>query len=117
MVVALLPQPARRMVPIAIVCYSATCVVTPHFRYMPTAYRADRRPNPAPIHTKLYLDVHPGAYGVVRLTLGHKSVDTTTQFYCGTETAPALRYHDEHTLKIRNAPMAKVVSGKRRAAA
>ena len=33
------------------------------------------------IAAKLYLEAHPGAYGVVRLLHGHKSVDTTTRFY------------------------------------
>jgi integrase len=69
------------------------------------------------INAKLYLDAHPGAYGVVRLTLGHKSVETTTQFYCGTETAAALRYHDEHILKLRKTPVAKAASAKRSAVA
>ena len=53
------------------------------------------------IATKLYLDAHPGAYGVVRLLHGHKSVDTTTRFYCGEETAAAIQHYDAHILNVR----------------
>src|SRR4051794_17348511 len=56
------------------------------------------------IAAKLYLEAHPGAYGVVRLLHGHKSVDTTTRFYCGTETAAALQHYDDHILQLRGAP-------------
>ena len=51
---------------------------------------------------KSYLEAHPGAYGVVRLLLGHKSVETTTRYYCGTETAAAVRHYDTHVLKLRD---------------
>ena len=50
---------------------------------------------------KLYLTAHPGAYGVVRLMNGHKSVETTTRYYCGTESAAALARYDEHVIKLR----------------
>jgi integrase len=50
---------------------------------------------------KSYLEAHPGAYGVIRLVLGHRSVDTTTRAYCGTETAAAMRHFDEHVLRLR----------------
>lgn len=50
---------------------------------------------------KSYLEAHPGAYGVIRLVLGHLSVDTTTRAYCGTETAAAMRHFDEHVLRLR----------------
>jgi len=50
-----------------------------------------------------YLEKNPGAYGVIRLLLGHKSVNTTTQFYCGMETPAAFRHYDEHILKRREA--------------
>jgi site-specific recombinase XerD len=53
------------------------------------------------IAAKLYLDANPGAYGVVRLLLGHKSIETTIKFYCGTETAAAYRHFDAHVLKLR----------------
>ena len=50
----------------------------------------------------LYLLAHPGAYGVIRLVHGHKSVETTTQFYCGMESTAAMRHFDEHILKLRD---------------
>jgi integrase len=56
------------------------------------------------IAAKLYLDQNPGAYGVIRLIEGHKSVETTTRFYCGMESTAALRHFDEHIVKLRNRP-------------
>jgi integrase len=53
------------------------------------------------IAAKLYLDANPGAYGVVRLLLGHKSIETTVKFYCGMETAAAFKQFDLHILKLR----------------
>jgi integrase len=53
------------------------------------------------IGAKLYLDAHLGAYGVMRLMLGHRSVDTTTRSYCGAETAAAMRHFDAHVLRLR----------------
>ena len=53
------------------------------------------------IAAKLYLDANPGAYGVVRLMHGHKSVETTTRYYCGAEGPAAMRHFDEHILKLR----------------
>lgn len=46
---------------------------------------------------KHYLDAHPGAYGVVRLVLGHKSVNTTTRYYADTDTAHAMRLSSPST--------------------
>ena len=43
---------------------------------------------------KLYLEEHPGAYGVVMLLLGHKSIETTIRYYCGTETKAAFAKWD-----------------------
>jgi hypothetical protein len=37
----------------------------------------------------------------MRLVLGHKSVDTTTKFYCGFETPAAMLHFDNHVLKLR----------------
>ncbi len=48
------------------------------------------------ILAKLYLEAHPGGYGVVKLLLGHKSIDTTITNYCGTETAKAFEHVDAH---------------------
>ena len=53
------------------------------------------------IAAKLYLEAHAGAYGVVRLALGHKSMNTTTDSYCGTEGAHALAHFDAHILALR----------------
>jgi integrase len=53
------------------------------------------------IAAKLILDHQPGAYGHARLTLGHKSVDTTTSFYAGMETRAALQRYDEIVQGLR----------------
>jgi site-specific recombinase XerC len=37
----------------------------------------------------LYLDMHPGAYEIVRRVLGHRRIETTVQNYCGLETQAA----------------------------
>jgi integrase len=39
----------------------------------------------------IYLKYHPGDYETVRRFLGHKSLKTTTNFYCGLETIQASR--------------------------
>lgn len=51
------------------------------------------------ITAKIFLDANPGAYGVVRLLHGHRSVETTTKYYTGMESAAALRHYDEHILE------------------
>ena len=56
------------------------------------------------IAAKLYLKAHPGAYGVIRLLHGHKSVDTTTRFYCGHETDDAFDRYDAHILGLGQCP-------------
>jgi integrase len=53
------------------------------------------------IAAKLYLDEHPGGYEVIRRVLGHRSISTTTSFYCGLETVSAVRHFDETILKLR----------------
>ena len=50
---------------------------------------------------KLYLDQNPGGYEVCRRILGHRSMDTTTRFYAGMETAAASRHFDDEILKLR----------------
>lgn len=50
---------------------------------------------------KLYLEANPGAYGVIRLLHGHKSVETITEFYCGTESTAAVEHFDAHVLHLR----------------
>ena len=50
---------------------------------------------------KVYLDRNPGAYEVVRRVLAHASINTTTAFYTGSETAAAVRHFDEVILGLR----------------
>jgi integrase len=57
------------------------------------------------IAAKIYLDQNPGAYGLMRLVEGHKSVETTTKFYSGMEAPAAMRRFDEQILKLRHAPV------------
>jgi integrase len=54
------------------------------------------------IAAKLFLDANPGSYEVMRRVLGHRSIDTTTAFYTGLETAAAVRHFDATILKLRN---------------
>jgi integrase len=39
--------------------------------------------------TKIYLDVRPGEYEIMRRVLGHRSIETTTSTYAGAETRSA----------------------------
>jgi integrase len=50
---------------------------------------------------KMYLDAFPGAYGVVRMLLGHKLIQTTIDTYCGTEFKAAFRQYDAYIQKLR----------------
>jgi integrase len=50
---------------------------------------------------KIYLDRNPGGHEIVRRVLGHLSIDTTTTYYTGSETAAAVRHFDETILKLR----------------
>jgi integrase len=52
---------------------------------------------------KIFLDRNPGQYEVVRQLLGHKSIETTTSFYAGAESASAARHYARTILAIRNA--------------
>jgi integrase len=53
------------------------------------------------IGAKLYLEINPGAYEVVRLVLGHKSIATTTGFYTGSESEAAVRHFHQAILSRR----------------
>ena len=53
------------------------------------------------IAAKLFLDANPGSYEVMRRVLGHRSIETTTAFYTGLETAAAVRHFDLTILKLR----------------
>lgn len=44
---------------------------------------------------KLFLDRHPGEYESVRQMLGHKSIQTTVDFYCGFEAEGAIKRFDQ----------------------
>jgi integrase len=61
-----------------------------------------------------YLRANPGGHEVVRRVLGHKSLETTTNFYTGLETEAALRHFDEQILTLRHATHAAVNEGRRR---
>lgn len=49
---------------------------------------------------KLFLEAHPGGYEVMRRVLGHRSIETTTAFYCGLETAAAVRHFDDTIIAL-----------------
>jgi site-specific recombinase XerD len=53
------------------------------------------------ITAKLHLDAHPGEYETVRRVHGHRSIRTTTNFYCGQETKAAVRHFDQTILNLR----------------
>jgi integrase len=53
------------------------------------------------IAAKLFLDGNPGCYEIIRRVLGHRSIDTTTGFYTGLETAAAVRHFDKTILNLR----------------
>jgi integrase len=53
---------------------------------------------------KIHLDRHPGEYGIVSTALGHASIDTTRNFYAGSEIAAAMRHFDDVILALRRRP-------------
>ncbi len=53
------------------------------------------------IGAKLFLDAKPGQYEVMRRTLAHSTIDTTTEHYTGFETRSAARLYDETILRLR----------------
>jgi integrase len=54
---------------------------------------------------KIILDHNPGAYELVRELMGHKNMQTTTNFYAGIDTRRASRAHVELLAKIRKADL------------
>lgn len=54
------------------------------------------------IGAKSFLDAHPGQHEVARRVLGHRSIETTTTFYTGCETAAAVRHFDATILRLRH---------------
>ena len=59
------------------------------------------------IGAKSYLDAHPGQHEGARRVLAHRSIETTTAFYTGCETAAAVRHYDETILKLRHTGRAR----------
>jgi integrase len=53
---------------------------------------------------KMALALDPGNYELVRRLLGHRSIDTTTMFYTGLESAAAARLYDAKVLAMRERP-------------
>ena len=52
---------------------------------------------------KIILDANPGAYELVRELMGHKNMQTTTNFYAGIDTRRAGRAHVDLIAKIKSA--------------
>jgi integrase len=52
---------------------------------------------------KIILDANPGAYELVRELMGHKNMQTTTNFYAGIDTRRAGKAHVELIAKIKKA--------------
>jgi integrase len=50
---------------------------------------------------KLLLDEKPGAYGTLSQVLGHKSINTTKDYYTGMETAAAARHFQKTIIELR----------------
>lgn len=57
------------------------------------------------VAAKLYLTAHPGHYTDVQIMLGHKSLKTTTQYYCELEAEEVFKYFDAVLLKLESAPI------------
>lgn len=55
----------------------------------------------------LFLQRCPGDYEIVRVLLGHKSIQTTIQFYAGMETEAAIRRFDEAVHQTRRGSRGK----------
>ena len=51
----------------------------------------------------MHLKQCPGEYEIVRLCLGHKSMETTLRFYAGFEREAALQHYDNHIVNLRRA--------------
>jgi integrase len=60
------------------------------------------------IGTMLYLDAHPGNFGVPQRILGHKSEVTTQRFYARLEATKAIKHFTAAVLGERNQCIAKL---------
>ena len=58
---------------------------------------------------KLELDNNPAAMELVRQLLGHASIKTTVNFYGGTDTRRAVRYHNDLIQKLREETKPRLV--------
>jgi integrase len=61
-----------------------------------------------------FLKAHPGNYEVLRRTLGHSSIDTTTGNYAGAEDEAAIRMFDENVLRLREAAPEVLARGRQK---
>jgi integrase len=50
---------------------------------------------------KIMLDQNPGAYELVRQLMGHKNMQTTTNFYAGIDTRRAGRAHSDLISRLK----------------
>jgi integrase len=64
---------------------------------------------------KIYLDVFPGQYGVIRMLLGPKSIDTTIKAYFGMEFSAAYACYDKLITRLRSEDRPIVERGPARA--
>lgn len=55
---------------------------------------------------KMFLDMEPGAHEVMRRTLGHKSLETTSKFYIGEDAMRAARHFDAVIARRRETGLA-----------
>jgi integrase len=56
----------------------------------------------------LYLDAHPGNFGVVQVMLGHTSDRTTQRFYARLQATQAIKHFTAAVLGARNDKIAKL---------
>ncbi len=61
----------------------------------------------------VYLNANPGAYQVMRLILGHKSLDTTINAYSGAETKSAHAHFDKLIHELRSNKQVKRIKARR----
>lgn len=59
------------------------------------------------VAAKLYLTAHPGRYKDVQLLLGHKSVQTTIDYYCEIDAEEAFRHFDTVLLGLEKVDTVK----------
>lgn len=60
------------------------------------------------IGTMIYLDAHPGDFGVPKMMLGHKSQATTEKFYARLKSTKAIEHFTAAVLGERNALVSKL---------